>query len=140
MNRKLREKLDSWDLKSVFLTIICFAVGLFIFFYFTDIRDRFRTDDQEDFTGQSIGKVIRVEKIDRIAQSKWKGTNIYTDSYRVSYRFRANGQEFDNTDVIPVTIKNEKLLEEILTWRSGSICHLKFDEEDPSRSVLIETR
>lgn len=76
MNKRIREKLDAWDFKSVGLTIIFFSIALFLFFYFTDIRDRFRSNDKEKFKGQTTGEIIDVQKIERISQSKWSGTKI----------------------------------------------------------------
>jgi hypothetical protein len=114
MNRRLREKLDSWDLKSLFLTILVFSTGLFLFFYFTDIRDRFRKEDKEKFQGQTQGEIIQVEKMERISHGKWSGTKIYVDSYKVTCKFNVQGKEFENTDIIPLTTANHNLLKEIL--------------------------
>ena len=76
MSKRIKEKLETWDLKSVFLTILFLSIGIFLFFYFTDIRDRFRQGDQDEFNGQTAGEIISAEPIDRIKQSKWKGTEI----------------------------------------------------------------
>jgi hypothetical protein len=139
MNKRIREKLDSWDLKSVFLTILFLSIGLFLFFYFTDLRDRFKTEDKEQFKGQTTGQIMSVEKSDRITQSKWNGTKIYVDSYKVKYQFQYQGEVFENIDIIPVTIKNETLLTEILGRGASDICIVKFDTDDPKKSLLIES-
>jgi len=114
MNKRLREKLDSWDLKSLFLTILFLSIGLFLFFYFTDIRDRFRTEDKEKFKGQITGEIVSVEKAERITQSKWNGTKIYVDSYKVTYRYNVEGHTYQSVDIIPLTTTNQKLLTGIL--------------------------
>ena len=139
MKKKIRETLDSWDLKSVFLTICFLLIGLFLFFYFTDIRDRFRTEDKEKFKGRTTGQITSVDKTDRIAQSRWNGTKIYVDSYRLTYLFQYEGEVFENIDIIPVTIKNETLLAEILDRGATDGCTVRFDTDDPNKSLLIES-
>jgi hypothetical protein len=139
MNKRIREKLDSWDLKSVFLTILLLSIGLFLFFYFTDIRDRFRTEAKEKFKGQTTGEIINVEKADRISQSKWNGTKIYVDSYKVMYRYNVEGKTFQSIDVIPLTTTNQKLLTEILERGTNNVCVVKFETDNPSKSLLIES-
>ena len=138
MNKRLSEKFDSWDLKSLFLTILFLSIGLFLFFYFTGIRDRFRTEDKEKFKGQTTGEIIKVEKADRISQSKWNGTKIYIDSYKVTYRYDIEGLSFQSTDIIPLTTTNQKLLTEILEGGTNNICVVKFDTDNPKKSLLIE--
>jgi hypothetical protein len=138
MNKRIREKLDSWDLKSIFRTIVFLSIGLFLFFYFTDIRDRFRTEDKEKFQGQTTGEIISVEKAERITQGKTTGTKIYVDSYKVTYRYNINGQTFQSIDIIPLTTTNQKLLTGILE-RTNNICVVKFDTNDPSESILLES-
>jgi hypothetical protein len=138
MNKRIREILDSWDLKSVFLTILFLLVALFLFFYFTDIRDRFRREDKEKFKGQTTGEIIKVEKVERITQSRWTGTRIYIDGYKVTYKFNVHGKGFQDTDIIPVTTANQKLLTQILERSTNNNCVLKFDVDDPSKSILVE--
>lgn len=137
MNKWLREKLDTWDLKSLFLTILFLSIGLILFFYFTNFRDRLRTQDIENFKGKATAKILTVEKGERIKQSR-TGTEIYVDSYRVKYRFQYQGQTFENVDIIPTTTMNQKLLLRILDDGIDKECLVKFDTSDPNRSVLIE--
>jgi hypothetical protein len=139
MNKRIREKIDSWDLKSLFLTILFLSIGFFLFFYFTDIRDRFRTEDKGKLKGQTTGEIINVEKLERISQSKWNGTKIYIDSYKVTYRYNIQGQTYQNIDIIPLTTTNQKLLTGILEIGTNNICVVKFDIDDPSKSLLIES-
>jgi hypothetical protein len=138
MNKRLREKLDSWDLKSFFLTVLFLSIGLFLFFYFADIRDRFRTEDKGKFKGQITGEIVSVENAERISQSKWNGTKIYVDSYEVTYRYNIKGQTYQSVDVIPFTTTNQKLLTGILERGTSNICIVKFDTDDPNKSILIE--
>jgi hypothetical protein len=138
MNKALRERLDSWDLKSLVLTIGFLSVALFLFFYYGDIRDLFRANDKENYGGQTKGEIISIEPIDRITQSKWKGTKIFVDSYKVSYRFSVNGQTFQNIDVIPVSTENQQLLKSLLEVKDHATCLVKFDIKDPKKSVLFE--
>jgi hypothetical protein len=137
MNKKIKEKLDSWDLKSLFLTIAILSIGLFLFFYLTDIRDRLRTADKERYTGQIDGTILTVEKVDRMSQSKWKGTRIYVDSYKVKYQFQFQGQTYESIDMIPLTIKNQKLLTKILDQNNKAVL-VKFDTADPNKSLLTD--
>jgi hypothetical protein len=139
MNKRLRETLDSWDLKSVFLTLLFLSIGLFLFFYFTDIRDRFRKEEKEKFKGQTTGEIMKVEKAERISQSKWNGTKIYVDSYKVTYRYNIEGLSFQSTDIIPLTTTNQKLLTGILERGTNAICVVKFDTDNPKKSLLIES-
>jgi hypothetical protein len=138
MNKKIREKFYSWDLRSVFLTIIFCSAGLFLFFYFTDIRDRFREEDKEKFKGQTNGEIISIQPVERISHSKWKGTKIYIESYKVLYRYNINGKEYERTDNIPLTTRNQKLLTKLLDRKANDIFFVKFDLSDPQKSILIE--
>lgn len=138
MHKRLRERLDSWDLKSVFLTILFFSIGIFLFLYFTGIRDRFRAEDKENFKGKATGEILSVEKAERISQSRWTGTKIYVDSYRVEYQYNHQGRTFRNVDIIPVTATNQKLLSGILNRGTNNTCVVRFDEGEPSRSILVE--
>ena len=139
MNKKIREAFDSWDLKSLFLTILFLSVGVVIYYYFSDIRDRFRTNEAEAFKGQTIGQIIEVQKADRITQSKWNGTKIFVDSYTVFYHYDVNGQRFESRDIIPNTTKNQKLLKVILERGANNSCFIKFDLEDPKKSLLVQS-
>lgn len=138
MNKWIREKLDTWDLKSLFLTIFFLSIGIFLYFYFADIRDRFRQDNKEKFKGQTEGEIISAEPIDRIKQSKWKGTEILVDSYRVLYKYKVDGVEFQSTDIIPNMPMNEKYLKEILGRNSNETFLVRFDLKDPNKSILSE--
>jgi hypothetical protein len=139
MNKRLREKFDSWDLKSFLLTILFLLIGLFLFFYFTDIRDRFRTEDEENFKGQITGEILDVEKAERISQSKWNGTKIYVDSYKVTYRYNVEGQTYQSVDIIPLTTTNQKLLTGILERGTNNNCTVKYDTDDPYKSLLVNS-
>lgn len=139
MNRKIREAFDSWDLKSLFLTILFLFTGVIIYYYFTDIRDRFRTNREEVLKGQTQGQIIEVQKADRITQSKWNGTKIFVDSYKVFYHYDVNGKRFESMDIIPVTAKNQELLKAILERGPDNNCFIKFDTEDPKRSLLVQS-
>lgn len=138
MNKKLKEKLESLDLKSALLTVIFFLIAIFLFYYFTDIRERFRQEDKEEFKGQTTGEIISIEPIERMKQTKWKGTEIFIDSYKVMYSYDANGQIFQKTDLLPLTIKNEKFIKQILDRETTDLFIVRFDEDDPSKSILIE--
>lgn len=137
MNKGIKQKLDSWDLKSVFLTVLFLSIGLLVFFYFTGIRDRLRTADEKTFKGQATGEIISVEKAERVSQSRWNGTKIYVDSYKVTYRYSVGPQTFQGIDIIPFTATNYKLLTSILE-RTNNVCLVKFDINDPKKSVLTE--
>ena len=137
-NKWIRERLDAWDLKSVFLTFSFLFIGVFLFFYFTDIRDRFRQDDKEEFKGQTEGKIISAEPVDRIKQSKWKGTEILVDSYKILYSYKVDEREFQSTDIIPLTTKNKKYLKTILDRKTHDTFHVHFDLDNPDKSILVE--
>jgi hypothetical protein len=139
MNKWIKEKLDTWDLKSIFLTIVFLSIGVFLFFYFPGIRDGFRQEDQEEFKGKTECKIIAAEPIDRIKQSKWKGTEIFIDSYRILYSYKVNEREFQGTDIIPLTTKNEKYIKTVLNRKADDPFLVHFDLNDPGKSVLIET-
>lgn len=140
MIKRLREELDSWDLKSIFLTIFVIAAFVFIFFYFVvDIRDRSREKDGEQFKGVTTGEILSVEKADRITQGKRSGTRIFVDSYKVKYRFTYQNRIFEHVDVIPATTRNKKLLNEILNRGVNNLCIVRFDVGNPDRSLLMES-
>ena len=58
------------------------------------------------------------------------------DSYAVTYRYDVEGQTFQGIDVIPVTPTNQKLLNWILEGEASVGCVVKFDVDDPGRSLL----
>jgi hypothetical protein len=138
MIRKIKEKIESWDLKTFLLTI-CFVIVCVLFIYYSaNIRDRFRQHDKECFKGQTSGEIISVEPIERITQSKWKGTEIFIDRYKVVYSYTASGQRFEKTNFIPVTTKNKKFIQDILNRDTVETFVVNFDEENPEQSILIE--
>ncbi|MGC3943796.1 MAG: hypothetical protein QM762_04515 [Chryseolinea sp.] len=140
MIKRIRVKLDSWDLRSLVLTILFLSLGAVSFLYFTNIRDRWRTSDELKFRGQTEGKIIEIGKTDQISQSKWNGTKIYTDSYKVTYRYNVDGQSFQGTDIIPLNELNRLLLTEVVDKRSGDVCLVKFDINEPSKSLLVDMK
>jgi hypothetical protein len=140
MNKKIKETLDSWDWKSISLIILILSIGLVIYFYFISVTDGFRTSKEENYKGLTKGQIVNIQKIARMTQSKWNGTKIIADKYSISYRYEINGQKFERTDVIPITRKNQKLLKEILDNGLNGICSVKFDVDDPNKSLLIQSR
>lgn len=139
MNKRIREAVDSWDLKSLFLTILFLSIGAVICYYASDIRDRLRTNDEERFKGKTQGQIMDVQKAERITQSKWTGTKIIVDSYMVYYRYHVDGKSFESRDIIPATTKNQELLKAILQRGSGTNCFVRFDLEDPEKSLLVQS-
>ena len=71
-------------------------------------------------------------------QTKWKGTEIFIDSYKVVYSYSANGERFQKTDFIPLTSKNEKFLKGIQDRKASDTFIVNFDEKDPEKSILVE--
>jgi len=138
MNKKLKETFESWDFKSILLIVAFVFIGTFLFFYFTDIRERFRQQDKAEFKGQTIGEIISTEPIERMKQTKWKGTEIFIDSYKVVYSYDVNGQNFRKTDFIPLTSKSEKFIKEILDRKPTDKFVVRFDTSDPEKSILVE--
>src|SRR5918993_1641177 len=114
MHKKSGETFDCLGWKSFFLAIFLFSVGLLLFFYFDDIRDRIRTADKENFKGQTKGVLVSIEPIERIKHGKYKGTRIYVNSYKISYRYVFDGQTFSDSDIIPFTALNKKFLDKLL--------------------------
>jgi hypothetical protein len=81
MNKKLKEKLESLDLKSALLTAIFFLIAIFFLYFFPDIRERLRQEEKIEYAGQTTGEIHSIEPIERLKQTKWKGTEIFIDSY-----------------------------------------------------------
>jgi hypothetical protein len=139
MNKKFKEKFDSWDLKSFVLTIILLTVGLFAVYYLTDIRDRLRQRDEDNFRGQTKGSIISVEPIERMTQSKWNGTQISVDSYQILYSYSFQGKAYEKTDILPVSARNQKLIKRILERQPIDSFTVKFDLNNPAKSLLVES-
>lgn len=131
MNKKIREKIDSWDIKSFFLTILFCLIALFLFFYFNNIRDRFRAEDREKFKGQTTGEIVNIEKQEKISHGRCNGTKIYIDGYKVTYKYTVAGETFESVDLIALTATNQKLLTSILERGANNICTVRFDIEAP---------
>lgn len=138
MNKAIRERLDSLDIRSFLLTVLFLSIAIFLLFYYGDIRDQLRRSDSLNYGGQTTGQVISIEPIQRITQSKWKGTRIFIDSYKVSYRYSVNGQTFQSDDIVPASVENEDLLKSLLEVNDRATCSVKFDIEDPKKSLLVK--
>jgi hypothetical protein len=140
MNKALRERLDALDVKSVLLTILFLSLAFIAFFYYGDIRDLFRAREKQNYTGLTQGEVISIEPIQRVTQSKWKGVKIFVDSYKITYRYFVNGQSFQREDIVPVSDENEALLNSLLNVKDKATCSVKYDTEDPKKSILVKMR
>jgi hypothetical protein len=138
MNKRLREKFDSFDLKSFLLAILFSLIALFLFFYFSNIRDRFRTEDKEKFKGRTTGEIINVEKQEKISNGKYNGTRIYVDGYKITYKYTVDGKTFEGVDIIALTAMNQKLLTGLLERGTNNTCIVSFDSEEPRKSLLLE--
>ncbi len=57
MNKKLKDKFDSRDLKSLLGTIIFVSLLLFLIYYLSDVRERVRQSDREKYKGQTFQKI-----------------------------------------------------------------------------------
>lgn len=136
MKNWIKERLDYLDLKSVLWTVIIMTSFIYGFYFLYDIRDRFRQTDLENFKGNATGQIISIEPIVRNKQTKWKGTEIYTDSYKIRYTYTVNGQSFEKTDFIRLSPKNENLLTRILESKTTDTFEIHFDLEDPEKSIL----
>jgi len=139
MDKWIKERFDSWDLKSLGLTVLILLILFFAWFYFSDIRDRFRTADQKTFKGRTRCEIIKIDTVESIRQSKYKGTRIDVDSYVVFYEYVVDGQTFEQSDLIPATAQNLTLLRQVLKRRPNETFVVKFDIEDPRKSRLIES-
>ena len=139
VNKSIRERLDSWDLKSLLLTVFILLVGAFVIFYFSDLRDRLRNNEMDELKGRAKAEIISIEPVERITQGK-KGTRIFTDSYSILYTYTVNRQEYQKTDIVPVSKKNDKLITRILGRRPGEIFWLGYDLSKPGRSLLMDTK
>ena len=138
MNKKLREKLDSSDLKSLIVTIIIFLIGASLLYYFSDFRNRLRENDKEKFKGQTIGEIISIEPIQRMSQGRL-GNNIYIDNYKISYKYKVNTVEYTQINFIPfASIENQRFVKNIINRSPKESFLVKFDLENPSKSILIE--
>lgn len=139
MKKSLRERLESWDIKSLFLAIGVIGILIAMKFLLGDsVTDILREYEQGHFAGTAKGEVIAIEPIEEMSQSKWRGTTIKLASYRISYRFEINGKTFQHTDIIPVTAANRKFLTSILERKKDAVFNVMFDVNDPQKSVLVE--
>lgn len=139
MNKKFREKLDSWDLRSLLLTVTFFLICIFLFFFFIDFRERFRQASKKEFKGQTNGQIISIEPIEVLTQSKWKGANITVDRYQVLYSYTVDGQTYKKADLIPTSTKNQKFIKKLLDRGPTDTFLVKFDLKDPEKSILIDS-
>ena len=140
--KKIREIFDSWDLKSLFTTLIILGILLILafLFYFPGFRDRFRQADKEAFKGRTIAMIISIKPIETIIQGKYKGTQIKVDGFEVSYSYSVNGQTFVDSDLIPLNGWNMKFLKELSNKQPNDTIMAAFDISAPKNSVLIESQ
>jgi hypothetical protein len=136
MKNWIKERLDYLDFKSFFGTVVILSIAIGGLYYLTDIRDRFRQTDLENFTGNTTGQIISIEPIVRNRQTKWRGTEIYTDSYKIRYTYNINGQSFDKTDFIQLNSKNKNFLEMVLERDPTDTFEIHYDLDDPEKSIL----
>lgn len=88
----------------------------------------------ETYQGKTTGEILNVEKINVMTQSRY-GTKIYTDSYKITYRYRVGDSLMQDTDIVHVTQRNQKLLSRILSQPNPAI-EIRFDIEAPEKSIL----
>ena len=114
MNIRFRHLLDYIDVKSILLTMLILSVCIFLFAYYPTLRDGRRSNELGDLQGTTIGTITDVKTNERINNSKTKGTEIYVDSYGVTYEYLVKGQRFKSTDIIPSTMANDEVVRRIL--------------------------
>jgi hypothetical protein len=139
MIQKIREKIDSWDFKAILQTSFALAIIFFVVFYLLTMRGRLREVDKETFKGQTTGKVISVTPKEVMSQTRSRGTEIYTDSYDVLYKYIVNGQLYQQTDNIRLTVANKRFLSRISKGSDEPVV-VAFDLNDPKNSILMEGR
>ncbi|MBI3219253.1 MAG: hypothetical protein HYZ44_07055 [Bacteroidetes bacterium] len=132
----MREKLESWDIKSMIILILFFSISIGIYFYLTNLRDWWRNHESKEWKGATPGEIISVTPITRMSQSKWKGNEVVIDSYRVIYRYDVNGTSYQHTDVIPVTDTNALFIQRLTARKPAEVFIVSFNETDPEKSML----
>ena len=130
--------LDYIDVKSILLTILILSICIFLFAYYPTLRDARRSNELDDLQGTTVGTIIEVKRNERISNSKTKGTEIYVDSYSVTYEYLVKGQRFKSTDIIPSTMANDRLLRKIFERSSSTDFIVKYDVSEPDQSILVE--
>jgi hypothetical protein len=137
MIRKFFEKIRFWDFKSFFATVIFLAILGSIYFYLHTIRSNFREEKIKSLTGETDAKIVSAEGIEMMSQSR-RGAKFYIDHYKVNYHYNINGKDYRRTDLISVSPENKKLIHKILNRTSGDRFRIKYDFENPSKSVIYE--
>jgi hypothetical protein len=130
--------LDYIDVKSILLTILILSICIFLFAYYPMLRDARRSNELDGLQGTTVGTIIDVKRNERISNSKTKGTEIYFDSYSVTYEYLVKGQRFKSTDIIPSTMANDRLLRKIFERSSSTDFIVKYDVSEPDQSILVE--
>jgi hypothetical protein len=138
MNIRFRHLLDHIDVKSILLTILILSICIFLFAYYPTLRDTRRSNDLYDLQGTTVGTIVDVKSNERISNSKTKGTEIYIDSYSVTYQYLVKGQRFKSTEIIPCTMANDRLLRKIFERGASTDFIVKYDVSEPDQSILVE--
>ena len=136
MKKWIRERLDYLDLKSFLGTVIILTIIFYGFYHLYDFRDQFRQKDLENFKGNTTGQIISIEPIVRNRQTKWKGTEIYNESYKIQYTYSVSGQSFEKTDFIQNNQKNKNFLKMVLERDTADTFEIHFNLDDPVKSIL----
>jgi hypothetical protein len=123
------------DLKSILATIFILTLAIVGYFYFYSPREKI---DSASLTGRTDARVISIEPIDRMKQSR-KGTNIYTESYKITYLYTIAGQPYKQSDNIQNIGRNELLLRGLLAKSAEDSVAIQFDETDPQKSILLRS-
>jgi hypothetical protein len=138
MINKLKEKFDSWHIKSFALTIIILVITILLKYYYTDIRELFRQRAEANFMGHTNGYIVSIEPVNGMTQNR-KGTQLFVDGYKLLYNYKLHGQSFEKTDIIPISAKNQNFIKRLLERSDNETFMIKFDVNDPSKSILVES-
>lgn len=108
MSKKFRERLDSLDIKSVVLTVSILGTLVFIVYNCSDPVDNL----PGSLTTKGKGKILSVTAITQMRQGR-RGTNIFTESYKVKFPYQVKGVTYVQFDEIKNIGRNQPLIDKV---------------------------
>ena len=128
---------SSWDLKSIFMSIISIGlIGLFFTsFYFPSCDSRERKSDY--YNSETLGTVYSIRNIKGQFQGR-TGNRTQTIAYELNYSYDINGKTFNKSEVIydkPGNLKFIGIVETNLNKKKFTIRYVSWK---PEKSYLVK--
>ncbi len=111
------------------------ALAIVAVLYVRVIPDLLKEDKLKQYTGQTAGTVTTIEENTGMTQDDY-GTEIYIDSYTVTYSYQVNGVEYIGSEIVKLSPKTSSFIQRI-TNSIGESLVIRHDEAEPAKSTIL---